>query len=351
MPCRPLPVPATPYRRCHRRNFAAISAIGLAITLATVSGLSAATDAPLWFDAEGPRPIAREAVELLAAAPADGLEARDYHADSLHRAVSRAMHGPPLAEDQVTLLDRALTSALRRYLADLHFGRIDPQQIGADYSTPAGTGFDADSLLISAVADDGLGQTVRAAAPSSPQYASLREALARYRELVGSPAWQNPLPSVPGGKLTPGEKYAGTAALAERLRLLGDLPAHSPRPQRYEGQVVEAVRSFQERHALPTDGVIGKDTFEQKSRPDPAAAHPACAERAPERHTVDHGTLLRELAASLLENGQGDQRRAANAAEWPIEFVALASVGDLHAPRTIPRARPTGSPRTRRARR
>lgn len=263
MPCRPLPVPATPYRRCHRRNFAAISAIGLAITLATVSGLSAATDAPLWFDAEGPRPIAREAVELLAAAPADGLVARDYHADSLHRAVSRAMHGPPLAEDQVTLLDRALTSALRRYLADLHFGRIDPQQIGADYSTPAGTGFDADSLLISAVADDGLGQTVRAAAPSSPQYASLREALARYRELVGSPAWQNPLPSVPGGKLTPGEKYAGTAALAERLRLLGDLPAHSTRPQRYEGPVVEAVRSFQERHALPADGVIGKDTFDQ----------------------------------------------------------------------------------------
>ncbi len=262
MPSHTLPVPATLARRCHRRNGSVIPILCLAIALATSCSLAAATDTPLWFDAESPRPIAREAVELLATAPADGLDAHDYHADSLSRAMARAVNGPPLADDQVAQLDRALTLALRSYLADLHRGRIEPQQLGANYSSAADTGFDPESLLASAIADDGLGQAARAAAPSSSQYANLRDALAGYRELIGNPAWQNPLPPLPGDKLAPGGKYPGIASLVERLRLLGDLPAPVARPQRYEGPVVEAVRSFQERHALPADGVIGKDTLE-----------------------------------------------------------------------------------------
>ena len=266
MPPRPLLVLATPARR-HRRNCSAISVVCLAIALTTASKLAAATDSPLWFDAESPLPIAREAVELLAMAPADGLDARDYHADSLHRAMARAISGPPLSEEQVDQLDRSLTLALRRYLSDLHRGRVDPQQLGANYSAAAGAAFDAAALLASAVADDRLGQAARAAAPSSSQYAGLRDALARYLGLTGHPAWQNPLPSLPGDKLSPGTKYAGLASLVERLQLLGDLPAPVARPQRYEGPVVEAVRSFQERHALPPDGVIGKDTLEHLNVP------------------------------------------------------------------------------------
>jgi hypothetical protein len=47
-----------------------------------------------------------------------------------------------LAEDQVARIDLALTAAMRRYITDLHFGRVDPRQLGANYSQAPGA-FDA----------------------------------------------------------------------------------------------------------------------------------------------------------------------------------------------------------------
>ena len=109
----------------------------------------------------------------------------------------------------------------------------------------------------------GDGTEAHSAAPPLPQYTELREALARYRELAGNPAWQKNLPPLPGDKLTPGQPYAGTPLLVQRLTLLGDLPAGTPPSSRYEGAIVDGLRAFQERHGLTPDGVIGKGTFEQ----------------------------------------------------------------------------------------
>jgi len=105
--------------------------------------------------------------------------------------------------------------------------------------------------------------TQSAAPPPLPQYAELHQALARYRELAGNPAWQLKLPPLPGDKLTPGQPYAGIPLLAQRLALLGDLPADTLPSSRYEGAIVDGLRAFQERHGLTPDGVIGKGTFEQ----------------------------------------------------------------------------------------
>ena len=107
------------------------------------------------------------------------------------------------------------------------------------------------------------GTVAQSAAPPLPQYAELHQALARYRELAGNPAWQQKLPTLPGDKLTPGQPYAGIALLVQRLLLLGDLPAGTLPPSRYEGAVVDGLKAFQERHGLTPDGVIGKGTFEQ----------------------------------------------------------------------------------------
>lgn len=111
---------------------------------------------------------------------------------------------------------------------------------------------------------DPVGEAVAVPATPLPQQdAELREALARYRELGGNPAWQKPLPPIPDSKLTPGQPYAGIALLVQRLALLGDLPAGTTSPPRYDGKVVDGIKSFQERHGLTPDGVIGKATFEQ----------------------------------------------------------------------------------------
>lgn len=104
----------------------------------------------------------------------------------------------------------------------------------------------------------------------TPLFRSLEHAREVYRRLAGHeaggpeavhPEWSKPLPPLPGGKLAPGDAYAGLATLARRLAALGDLPPEVALPVRYEGALVEAVRRFQRRHGLTVDGVVGRATL------------------------------------------------------------------------------------------
>ncbi|ABM38882.1 L,D-transpeptidase family protein [Polaromonas naphthalenivorans] len=220
----------------------------------------------LWFDGERPGAQAREAVQLLAAAATHGLVPQDYDASALGLAVSRAAQGTPPEAAAMAQLEQALSTAMERYLSDVHRGRIDPQKIHHNFSPPQREAFDAAAYLQAALAARRLTDAASEAAPRLPIYAQLREALARYRERVNHPAWRQPLPRLPGGKagkLAPGQSYAGLALLAERLTALGDMAPGLPLPARYEGPLVDAAKAFQQRHGLAADGVIGKTTLAQ----------------------------------------------------------------------------------------
>lgn len=247
----------------------------LGALLACAAGCAAAQE-PRWFDAGRPSAQAQQAVQLLLDAAAQGLEPRDYAAAELQQALQAARSGPPPDTARVAQVERGLTLAMQRYLADLHRGRVDPQQIGHGFDAPRADGFDAAVLLRDAVAAQRLPQAAADAAPRLDQYAQLRRALADYRALAGAAAWRRPLPPLSPGaarapaRLEPGQAYAGLALLAERLTLLGDLPAGTPLPPRYEGALLDAVQAFQQRHGLTPDGVIGKATL-AALQVDPAA--------------------------------------------------------------------------------
>ena len=230
-----------------------------------------AADALPWFDGERPGLQARQAVELLADSASDGLEPRDYDADALRQAVAAATEGSPLEPAARVRLDQGLTAAMQRYLADLQTGRVDPRQLRVGVGVAPGDGFDAAAALRAALESRRLPEAARDAAPRLPVYARLREALAHYRALGDPPVWRQPLPPLPAvgrgnAKLEPGQPYAGLALIAQRLALLGDLPADAvPRvnPPSYEAPLVAAVEAFQRRHGLVADGLIGKATFAQ----------------------------------------------------------------------------------------
>ena len=236
---------------------------GAAIALWLCCGSATAAETLRWFEAQKPKIQARQAVNLLAAAATHGLEPQDYNASALRQSVMAAMQtqAPVPTAAAMAHLDQALTVAMERYLSDLHRGRVDPQKIRHNFSAPRDT-FDAALYLQSALAAPRFSEALAEAAPHLQLYEQLRTALASYRERVDDPAWRHPLPPL-ARKLQPGQAYAGLAVLAERLSVLGDLPADTPAPTSYKGAVVEAVKAFQKRHGLGADGVIGKTTLAQ----------------------------------------------------------------------------------------
>ncbi len=222
---------------------------------------------PLWFEGKRPSLQARQAVELLATSATHGLEPQDYNASALRQGILNAAHGMPQAIT-VAQLDQALTSAMENYLKDLHQGRIDPKKIQYNFN-PSRKAFDPAAYLQTALAARRLPQAAAEAAPHLPLYEALRTALAHYRQRGDDPAWQQPLPALPGSspskasQLAPGQRYAGLSVLAQRLVALGDLAPDVALPTQYDGLLVPAVQSFQKRHGIAADGVIGKSTLVQ----------------------------------------------------------------------------------------
>ena len=242
------------------------------LVLSMFAAVALATDksegVSLWLrEGEGkgrgkPLPVAQQAVQILQRAGDEGLNPRDYDAAGLAKAVNQAEEqGVPSASAQSELA-QALNQAVTRYLHDLHYGRVDPASVYANFNVPPKT-LNIPVTLNAALMAGNLEQAVKAATPQFPMYQALRPWLARYRALENDPAWSGVLPPLPGSKLEPGAAYAGTAKLTARLVSLGDLPSDFVAPERYQGALVDGVKQFQKRHGLAADGVIGKTTFEQ----------------------------------------------------------------------------------------
>jgi murein L,D-transpeptidase YcbB/YkuD len=228
---------------------------------------AAAGFGPIWLTAEGPRPAVAAALAELRAAEQRGLVPDDFDIDALERQVAAAT-SPGRSPAGIARADVALTTTMLQLLSDLRHGRVRPQDVEPHYRPP-GKEFPFAAPLADAVAQNRLGALIDGAEPPFPLYARLKSLLPRYRVLAAQP-WP-PLPALPPrvDKIEPGARYAGTAALHERLHRLGDLPDGAPPPadDRYAGALVDAVEEFQRRHGLAPDGVLGRRTLAELNVP------------------------------------------------------------------------------------
>ncbi len=216
---------------------------------------------PVWFTAEGPRPSLSLALRELRAAADRGLAPEDYGVDLLEREIG-ALVASRADPDRLAHVDRAVTAKVLRFLSDLRFGRVRPQEVEPHYrATPRDAWFVTE--LRAAVTRDGLAAMIDAVEPAFPLYVRLKRLLADYRLLAAEPGIVLPPPPSARGKIVAGDIYAGVPALHAQLVRLRDLAvdAAPPADDRYTDALAEAVRRFQERHGLQPDGVLGKETL------------------------------------------------------------------------------------------
>jgi L,D-transpeptidase YcbB len=228
---------------------------------------------PRWFAPSLPHLPSAQAAQLLErlrASAAKGLDPAAHPLSRLERGLVDAAAGR-LGSDAVARLDIDLTVASIRYLGELATGRVDPVSVQFDIGRTGRE--DRIAFAVAAAVSDGVAAAESAVEPSFAVYRRMLSLLARYREMAADPRFTAMLPSParrPG--VAEGDTYAGSFALATRLRLLGDLPDAAPAlaPESapvYDTQLAAAVRRFQARHGLQVDGVLGERTLAELNLP------------------------------------------------------------------------------------
>jgi murein L,D-transpeptidase YcbB/YkuD len=208
-------------------------------------------------------PAVERTLAALAAAAEHGLDPSQYEPGLAGQ--WRALKSAPAPPAERALFDVALSVASARILKAVAIGRIDPSAMQWGYPIKPRTR-DSRGLLREVRDGTGLAAAMDSVQPPVAHYARARRALAAYRALAaaGEP---EPVPDLPPGrsKVEPGASWSGVPALAVRLRTFGDLAdgvvAGGDAPPVYNVALVEAVKHFQWRHGLESDGIIGRGTL------------------------------------------------------------------------------------------
>ncbi len=217
--------------------------------------------AALWLKGDGPTSQATYLIEALRASRQKGLNPNDYDAENLGTQL-KSLKGASAAAQ--ASFDAALMLSTMRYISDLRIGRINPKHLkfGIDVQSKK---YNLPEFITQQVAGAGNVQSVLdQIEPPYAGYRRIESALKQYLNLAA----KGDGAKVPAGTKTvaPGDRYAGTAELAARLQLLGDLPQGGSFDS-YSGALVEGVKHFQARHGLATDGRLDAATLGELNTP------------------------------------------------------------------------------------
>lgn len=211
-------------------------------------------------------------VRAIHAADAEGLDPELYSVSTLDARRQEASRGfltkKGFQPDEATAMDVWLTWLYMKYAADLADGISDLSRSDPKWQIKPER-FDPLAHLESALDDSRIEQSLLDLVPSNPEYASLKKALAGYRELAAKGGWPQVRASA-ATRLRPGHTSPIVSEIAARLAATGDYAGALPAPGEpavYSPEMQEAVKRFQRRHGLQDDGIVGPPTVAEMNVP------------------------------------------------------------------------------------
>src|SRR5271156_2939948 len=215
-----------------------------------------------WIQNGKASPQAVAMILLFQQAATKGLNPEDYDASRWDGRLAKLQPTAPKPSDSdLAHIDLAMTVSAMRYISDLHTGRVNPQHFKFGLTVGPRKYDLAEELRTQVLPASDIAAVIAKVEPNYDGYRRAEDALATYSKMASAP--DAPLIPVPQKRVHPGNSFAGTPQLVARLRQLGDLPANADVPAdstTYQGALVDAVKHFQRRHGLDTDGVLGKGT-------------------------------------------------------------------------------------------
>ncbi len=221
-----------------------------------------------WTRGGKPTPQALEMIAILRSAAEKGLDAKDYDGDRWAGRISALGSAASGDQSAAVKMDVALTVSAMRYISDLHLGRVDPKTLHPDFD-PERHKYDlAQFLRQRVIPASSVKDALQIVEPPFPGYRRTVAALDTYLQLAKEEV-PDPLPAAKK-PIAPGQNYEALAKLAARLKFLKDLPDSANVAQdstTYQGEIVDAVKRFQQRHGLASEGKLGPQTIEELNRP------------------------------------------------------------------------------------
>ena len=211
----------------------------------------------LWTDRRAVASLLRAIVEVRQ----DGLDPEDYHLAALAEGP-----GPGSGASGAAEMDLLSTDAFVRISHDLRFGKVEPQGPTSAAGTPSPfVGEDAVRNLLDVVASNRVQEALADLRLRHFVYEGLMGALADLRRLQSAGGWD----LLPSGPTIHRDSLDARVPLLRRRLGLADDPGGQggDAALRFDDALEAAVKSFQHRHGLNEDGLVGSSTLEALNVP------------------------------------------------------------------------------------